>query len=155
MRTISPPRSASDAASSQYKINGRTVTHEAYDARLATFAILVKARNFLVFQVRPSCPARALTNRCGRATGCERAATIAQPGTWRTAHFVSILCAAMLAQRQQSLHCPRQPGPPFCAVNASEAGEPLASILALQLEQAAAGFGRIGCAGPALPGSLH
>jgi len=50
MRTISPPRAGSDTASSQYKINGRTVTHEAYDTRLATFAILVKARNFLVFQ---------------------------------------------------------------------------------------------------------
>lgn len=53
MRTISPPRAGSDTASSQYKINGRTVTHEAYDTRLATFAILVKARNFLVFQVWP------------------------------------------------------------------------------------------------------
>jgi energy-coupling factor transporter ATP-binding protein EcfA2 len=37
---------------SVYKINGRTVTWDAYSTRLSSHGILVKVRNFLVFQVR-------------------------------------------------------------------------------------------------------
>lgn len=37
--------------SSQYRINGSTVTMEAYNKKLEGYGILVKARNFLVFQV--------------------------------------------------------------------------------------------------------
>lgn len=51
-RHIQPSSSASDAAyQSVYKINGRTVTWEVYSTRLSGFGILVKVRNFLVFQV--------------------------------------------------------------------------------------------------------
>ena len=155
MRTISPPRAGSDAANSQYKINGRTVTHEAYDARLATFAILVKARNFLVFQVRPRCPTRALASPTAviGATGCERAEAIAQPDTCRTARIVSILCTAMLAQRHQSLHCPRQHVLPFCAVNASEANIALPGARPAA-RPAAAGFCKTRFDGPSRS-SLH
>ncbi len=47
------PSSASEASyQSQYKIDNRTVTWDAYIAKLKSFGILVKARNFLVFQVR-------------------------------------------------------------------------------------------------------
>lgn len=38
--------------SSQYRIDGSTVTMEAYNKKLESYGILVKARNFLVFQVR-------------------------------------------------------------------------------------------------------
>ena len=37
---------------SQYALDGRTVTWAAYEEKLKSFGILVKARNFLVFQVR-------------------------------------------------------------------------------------------------------
>lgn len=36
---------------SQYRINGKQVTLEAYNTRLEGFGVLVKARTFLVFQV--------------------------------------------------------------------------------------------------------
>lgn len=39
-----------DACTSQYRIDGRQVSSAAYVDRLATYGILVKARNFLVFQ---------------------------------------------------------------------------------------------------------
>ena len=41
-----------DAFSSQYRLDGRAVGAEAYNARLEGYNILVRARNFLVFQVR-------------------------------------------------------------------------------------------------------
>jgi hypothetical protein len=37
---------------SQYAVNERTVSWAAYEDKLKSFGILVKARNFLVFQVR-------------------------------------------------------------------------------------------------------
>lgn len=52
-RVIQP--SSSDSAApyhSVYKINDRVVTWDAYSKRLAGYGILVKVRNFLVFQVR-------------------------------------------------------------------------------------------------------
>jgi energy-coupling factor transporter ATP-binding protein EcfA2 len=52
-RVIQPSGSDADAAyQSVYKIDDRTVTWDAYVQRLGTYGILVKARNFLVFQVR-------------------------------------------------------------------------------------------------------
>lgn len=52
-RVITPSSSSADALyTSQYRVNGRTVTAEAYTRKLESFGILVKARNFLVFQVR-------------------------------------------------------------------------------------------------------
>ena len=48
-RTIIMGR-GSDTYSSQYAINDRTVSWAAYEEKLKTFGILVKARNFLVFQ---------------------------------------------------------------------------------------------------------
>lgn len=48
-RTIVMGRS-SDTYTSQYAINERTVSWAAYEEKLKTFGILVKARNFLVFQ---------------------------------------------------------------------------------------------------------
>jgi structural maintenance of chromosome 1 len=44
-------REITPAGSSEYSINGKVVTWDAYDARLQKFGILVKTRNFLVFQV--------------------------------------------------------------------------------------------------------
>ena len=44
------PSSGGDTFVSQYRIDGRPVTTEAYNAHLEAFNILVKARNFLVFQ---------------------------------------------------------------------------------------------------------
>ena len=54
-RVLAPSSSSADAAyASQYKVNNRTVSAEAYNKKLESFGILVKARNFLVFQVRCS-----------------------------------------------------------------------------------------------------
>jgi structural maintenance of chromosome 1 len=53
-RIIIPSGPSSDAAyQSQYRLNDRTVSLEAYNNRLKSYGILVQARNFLVFQVRP------------------------------------------------------------------------------------------------------
>ncbi|EGD76402.1 hypothetical protein PTSG_07521 [Salpingoeca rosetta] len=43
-------RSISAKGSSDYKINGKAVTWEQYDERLQSLGLLVKAKNFLVFQ---------------------------------------------------------------------------------------------------------
>ena len=51
-RVIMPSGPSSDGAyQSQYRINDKTVTWEAYNNRLKSYGILVQARNFLVFQV--------------------------------------------------------------------------------------------------------
>ncbi|GAB4822702.1 hypothetical protein N2152v2_009748 [Parachlorella kessleri] len=50
MRVITPTGTSAETYSSQYKINDRVVTVDAYIKKLATYNILVKARNFLVFQ---------------------------------------------------------------------------------------------------------
>lgn len=44
-------RSINSSGHSEYHINGTSVTWEEYNARLRKLGILVKARNFLVFQV--------------------------------------------------------------------------------------------------------
>jgi structural maintenance of chromosome 1 len=41
---------------SEYRINGSPVTWDQYNAKLRSLGILVKARNFLVFQVSPFIP---------------------------------------------------------------------------------------------------
>lgn len=52
-RVITPSGTSEDATyQSQYRLNDRNVGWEAYNEKLTTFNILVKARNFLVFQVR-------------------------------------------------------------------------------------------------------
>lgn len=52
MRGIVPSGASADAAyQSQYKINDKTVTWDAYNNKLKSYNILVQARNFLVFQV--------------------------------------------------------------------------------------------------------
>ena len=56
VRGIVSSSAAEDATyQSQYKINDRIVSLDAYTTKLKTFGILVKARNFLVFQVRIMC----------------------------------------------------------------------------------------------------
>jgi hypothetical protein len=45
------PSGSADTYQSQYKLDNRTVTWDAYNSKLKSFGILVKARNFLVFQV--------------------------------------------------------------------------------------------------------
>lgn len=45
---------------SEYKLNGKTVPYKAYNEKLESFGILVKARNFLVFQVCALCRASTL-----------------------------------------------------------------------------------------------
>jgi len=42
----------STSGTSEYRLNGKVVTHKKYDEQLQRFNILVKAKNFLVFQVR-------------------------------------------------------------------------------------------------------
>ena len=49
-RSIVPGRSE-ETYTSQYAVNDRSVTWAAYEEKLKSFGILVKARNFLVFQV--------------------------------------------------------------------------------------------------------
>jgi hypothetical protein len=62
-RIIQPSGADPDAAyQSVYKIDDRTVTWDAYAARLGAFGILVKARNFLVFQVRGGAAGRRASN---------------------------------------------------------------------------------------------
>ncbi len=43
-------RRISTTGASEYKLNGKTVTYTAYNAALVSHNILVKAKNFLVFQ---------------------------------------------------------------------------------------------------------
>ncbi len=51
-RVITPTSSDPEASfKSEYRVDDRTVTWEAYSSKLATLGILVKVRNFLVFQV--------------------------------------------------------------------------------------------------------
>lgn len=45
-------RTISTNGTSEYKLNGKTVTYKKYNDQLELFNILVKAKNFLVFQVR-------------------------------------------------------------------------------------------------------
>lgn len=53
-RVIAPASNSADATfQSQYKLNSKAVSWEAYNKQLKSFNILVKARNFLVFQVGP------------------------------------------------------------------------------------------------------
>ena len=52
-RIIVPSSSSADATfQSQYKLNSKTVSWDGYNNQLKKYNILVKARNFLVFQVR-------------------------------------------------------------------------------------------------------
>lgn len=44
-------RTISSAGGSEYRIDDKAVTWDAYGAKLKSLGILVKARNFLVFQV--------------------------------------------------------------------------------------------------------
>lgn len=57
--TIDAPLSLSSrvnvSGSSEYKINGKIATASAYNQSLEKHNILVKAKNFLVFQVRFTC----------------------------------------------------------------------------------------------------
>ena len=51
-RIIAPSSNSTDATfQSQYKLNSKTVSWEGYNNQLKKYNILVKARNFLVFQV--------------------------------------------------------------------------------------------------------
>ena len=54
-RVIAPSGGTGEAYTSHYRIDGREVRWDAYNARLQSYGILVQARNFLVFQVRSSC----------------------------------------------------------------------------------------------------
>ena len=61
-RVIAPSGGTAEAYTSHYRIDGREVRWDAYNARLQSYGILVQARNFLVFQAR--------TNSCADpATG--------------------------------------------------------------------------------------
>ena len=75
----------------QYKINDRAVGWEQYNSRLERYNILVKARNFLVFQVRAAlrCAARGARGGCCAAAECSsRSKGTVQRGvrcSWRRA----------------------------------------------------------------------
>jgi structural maintenance of chromosome 1 len=47
---ITPTDSITPAGTSDYKLNGKTVQYKKYNAQLEDFNLLVKVRNFLVFQ---------------------------------------------------------------------------------------------------------
>jgi energy-coupling factor transporter ATP-binding protein EcfA2 len=65
-RAIQPSSGEPDGAcTSVYKINDRTVSWEAYSDKLGSFGILVKVRNFLVFQVRAAAGAGSTHPSCG------------------------------------------------------------------------------------------
>ena len=66
-RYIVPSGSAETTYQSQYKLDNRAVSWDAYNSKLRSFGILVKARNFLVFQVcsAPNKPAACLYTRGG------------------------------------------------------------------------------------------
>lgn len=52
-RIIAPTSNSEDATfQSQYKLNSKTVSWDGYNNQLKKYNILVKARNFLVFQVK-------------------------------------------------------------------------------------------------------
>ena len=51
-RVIAPSGGTAEAYTSHYRIDGREVRWDAYNARLQSYGILVQARNFLVFQAR-------------------------------------------------------------------------------------------------------
>jgi len=51
-RVIVPSGGAAAGYASKYRIDGREVRWEDYNARLQSYGILVQARNFLVFQAR-------------------------------------------------------------------------------------------------------
>eukprot|EP00191_Tetraselmis_sp_GSL018_P007317 CAMPEP_0177607594 /NCGR_PEP_ID=MMETSP0419_2-20121207/18007_1 /TAXON_ID=582737 /ORGANISM="Tetraselmis sp., Strain GSL018" /LENGTH=1227 /DNA_ID=CAMNT_0019102199 /DNA_START=146 /DNA_END=3830 /DNA_ORIENTATION=+ len=92
--------SGTEGFSSQYKINGETVSWEAYNEKLKGFGILVKARNFLVFQgdiesVAAMQPAD-LTNLVEQIAGTdalreeyERLELVKQSAEERTSHMFS------------------------------------------------------------------
>lgn len=50
VHSLAHPLRISTTGTSEYKLNGRTVTYSAYNAALVSQNILVKAKNFLVFQ---------------------------------------------------------------------------------------------------------
>ena len=63
-RSIVPSGASADASfASQYRIDGRSVSWEAYNNKLKDFGILVQARNFLVFQVSFTCSCTLLPHR--------------------------------------------------------------------------------------------
>ena len=70
-RVIAPSSAAPDATyTSQYKIDDRTVSADAYNRKLESFGVLVKARNFLVFQVPPFASACRLSKgQASRSAG--------------------------------------------------------------------------------------
>lgn len=93
-RVIQPGGADPDAAyQSVYKIDDRTVTWDAYAQRLGSFGILVKARNFLVFQVGMclaqiclwGAPARMRMHACGAAASRRAADAAEQRGPRRRA----------------------------------------------------------------------
>ena len=55
---LTPLRSISTAGTSEYRLNNKSVTYKVYNDQLEKFNILVKAKNFLVFQVSPPSPAQ-------------------------------------------------------------------------------------------------
>ena len=70
-RAIAPSGGGADATyASVYKIDDRAVTWDAYAARLAGFGILVKVRNFLVFQVRACCAVAGVCFVASRRARC-------------------------------------------------------------------------------------
>jgi hypothetical protein len=78
-------REITPAGSSEYSINGKVVTWDAYDARLQKFGILVKTRNFLVFQVCSTLLAVLLFLFCFIIFNCSQSlfTSYARRETWR------------------------------------------------------------------------
>ncbi|KAK9820343.1 hypothetical protein WJX72_009251 [[Myrmecia] bisecta] len=75
-RVITPSGASAEATyQSQYKINERNVSWDAYNKKLQSFGILVKARNFLVFQGDiesvAAMSARDLTNLFEQISGAD------------------------------------------------------------------------------------
>lgn len=97
-RVIQPSSSEATGAttySSVYKINDRVVTWDAYSKRLASYGILVKVRNFLVFQVGQTFP-QGFVHMCEGLQWRGRgwwATSVAGPGTGSCAQLLSLkLC---------------------------------------------------------------
>lgn len=72
-RVIAPSGGTAEAYTSHYRIDGREVRWDAYNARLQSYGILVQARNFLVFQARSLSAEQATGHRCMASTASSSA----------------------------------------------------------------------------------
>jgi structural maintenance of chromosome 1 len=111
-RVIQPSSAEPTATySSVYKVNDKVVTWDAYSKRLAGFGILVKVRNFLVFQVGAESSSMLSSFRqsglwvrvCGSSAGDETAALAAAARCTHPRRCTELLVRHVLAACMEGL----------------------------------------------------